>query len=337
MEFNEQKKKQLGIASLGDRHRAGTVTSSIDPKLYIRGPKNFDFLTNPWARKEMLGIIGASSAGKTSLTLYYFKEILENSHNPNSACVFFSLEMTCQQVYEKWLMLVGEDSDLTNRLYVVENCDENGKPRDLTTGGILNECLKLRNGLGLDLAAIAIDHLQIIATNGGNDNVNSICGRLKHVATELNTLVIVLTQALEKSLGATHCDVPLYKTDAYGCSGLNWYASWIISIHQPLQRVFSQCLMPILAWAYVKIRYKHKADGGVENKFKLMYYDLDTGIPRYLNRQEMGMFDISVELVNDMREAEQKSKRRIPSYDMKESVQGLSDVDDLSEMDGEVV
>ena len=336
MNFLEQRKKQLGIKSIGEKVRDKTIKSEIDTSLYVHGPEHFDHLTNRWARKETMFILGGSGGGKTALTLYFFKEILQNNPDPNSICIFFSLELTEEQIYKNWKKVIGKNHELSNRLYVVSNFDDEGKPRDITTGGILAESLKIKNGLGADVLCVALDHLQIVCESSMNESINRVCGKLRQISVELDTLFIVLSQTTKVNQ-AEYSDIPLFKSDGFGGSAITWYATWIISIHQPLKRVYDEARLPILAWSYVKIRYQDPKDGGVENKFKLMYYDVDTGTPRKMSRDELHLFNQYYALVIQKREAEDKNKgRKIPSYDVKDTVMGFSTTEkagmDVSEL-----
>ena len=322
MDFREQRKQQLGIRSIGEKVKSGQVSSRIDPALYIHGPKEFDFLTQRWAKQETMFFLGGSGSGKSSLTLYFFKKMLENNPDPNSVCVFFSLEMTEDQIYRSWKKIIKGDHSLSDRLYVISNFTEEGKPRDLTTGGILAECQKIKQGLNVELLSVAIDHLQIICENSLNESINRICGKLRLASVELNTFMIVLSQTT-KINQAEYSDIPLFKSDGFGGSAITWYATWILSIHQPLKRIFKQAKMPVLAWSYVKIRNLEKDDGGVENSFKLLHYDLDTGTPRKMSREELSMFNHFWSMVQEMRTAEDKNKgRKLPSYEVRDEALG---------------
>ena len=65
MNFNEQRKKQLGVRSLGDLKRSGIVSGKSDPAKFIRGPEKIDCLVRPWQRGDLTGILAGAGVGKT--------------------------------------------------------------------------------------------------------------------------------------------------------------------------------------------------------------------------------------------------------------------------------
>lgn len=264
----------------------------------------------------------------TALVLYFFKQILENSKDPNAAVAFVSLEMTEDSVAKRWVKLVGENSPLTDKLYVIGQYDHEGKPRLLTTAGILNECKKIKNGLGLDILSVAIDHLHKIEDAVPNENINKKCASVKYMSVELNSFFILLSQ-VPKGKAGSYSDLPLYRDDSFGNSGFAWEASYVISIHQPLKRVAREAKLNILAWSYVKVREATSKDRAVENVFKLMYYDLVTGIPREVTRDERNKFNQYINIVHERREEDGKKKALTADYDGLEDFSENSDLSSL--------
>ena len=119
MDFAGERKKQSGIRSLGDSKREGRVTGKIDPAKFVNGPKKIDCLARPWHRGDLTGILAGMGIGKTSFVLYIFKHILLN--NPDGIVVFVSLEMTLDEIAEKWENATQDCPELADRLYVIEN------------------------------------------------------------------------------------------------------------------------------------------------------------------------------------------------------------------------
>lgn len=64
MNFDEKRKKQLGIKSLGDLKRSGIVSGEIDRSKFVNGPKKIDCLVRPWHRGDMTGILAGTGIGK---------------------------------------------------------------------------------------------------------------------------------------------------------------------------------------------------------------------------------------------------------------------------------
>lgn len=289
MTFLDKRKEQLGVKSLGDKIKSGKLKTEINPDLFVHGPPEFDCLVDKWAKKEVMGLIGGSGAGKTESIMYFFKNILENSKDDNSIVIFVSLEMTDDRIAQRWTRLVGEDSPLTDRFFVVSNFDDEGKARELTTDAILAECQKIKQCLGVEVNAISIDHLHIIKMMQGQD-LNRICQKVKDIAVTMNTFMILLSQTTKGKAGAYN-DNPLDKDSSFGCSQFTWIASWVMTIHQPLGRLKGQIGdMNVLAWSYQKIREKKKNDGVIEGVYELAKYDIDTGNIKKLDNAEMMLF-----------------------------------------------
>lgn len=304
MSFLDKRKEQLGVKSLGDKIKSGKIKTEINPNLFVHGPPEFDNLVDRWAKKEVMGLIGGSGAGKTECVMYFFKHILENSKNDDSIVIFVSLEMTDDRIAQRWTRLVGENSPLSDRFFVISNFDEQGKARELTTDTILAECEKIKQCLGVEVNAISIDHLHIIKLMQGQD-LNRVCQKVKDIAVSMNSFLILLSQTTKGKSGSYN-DNPLDKDSSFGCSQFTWIASWVMTIHQPLGRLKGTIDMNVLAWSYQKIREKKKKDGVQEGIYELTKYDIETGNISPLDRGEMALFKTYYNDVLEMRKQDEE-------------------------------
>lgn len=288
--FKERRKQQLGIKSLGDQIRSGEIVNTIDPSLFIHGPDYMDCLVEEWSKKEMMGIVGGSGVGKSSIALEIFRHILLNNDNPDSVCIFVSLEMTTQKIAARWRKMNKDTPELADRLYVISNYGENGKSKMLTTEGILNEVNTIKDALEVDVLSTCIDHLHIITpSKGQGDDINKIAWRLKELSVELNTFLIVLAQTTKGKQGA-YSDKPLDADSVYGASQLKWAVSFLISCHKPLGMLGDKAVN-CLAWGYVKIREKHKEDPISVGVYQLLKYNEDTGTLGEMSFDDMLFFN----------------------------------------------
>ena len=302
MNFNDTRKRQSWIKSLGDLQREGKTTGRIDPSKYVNGPKKLDCLVRPWHRGDLTGILAGAGVGKTSFVLHIFKHILLN--NPEGIVAFVSLEMTASEIAEKWFSATEDYPEISDRFYIIENYDEQGKSRDLTAQAIKFELKKLKETLGETVHAFCIDHIHEININGGVD-YNPVCKEIKNMAVELDSHGFVLSQTTKgKGIG----DVPVPKDGCYGTSRYEWLMTNIITIFQPLMRVQKECDMPILAWQYAKIRYKNAKDKVKENMNYLLFFDHDTQNLRDLDKTEKATFEMYYERVQELRQNEEKFK-----------------------------
>lgn len=314
MNFDQKRKEQSGIKSLGDLHREGRITGKNDPAKYVKGPVKIDCLVRPWHRGDTTGILAGTGIGKTSFVLYILKHILLN--NPEGVVVFVSLEMTAGEIAEKWYKATEDCPEIADRFYVVENYDENGVTRDLSAKMIKHEIRKIKETLNETVHAFVLDHLHEININGLQD-YNPVCKELKNIAVELDCHGFVLSQTTKgKGLG----DIPVPKDGCYGTSRYEWLMTNILTIFQPLLRVQKECDLPIMAWQYAKIRYKNKHDKVKENMNYLLYFDFDTEDLRELDRNEKADFGMYYEKVLELRANEEKFKAY--QFDLSETIQG---------------
>lgn len=298
----------------------------LEPQIY--GPKYLDFgvLGDPWRRKEILGLVAGSGIGKTAVALNLIKEIIENNPGNDDVYVFFSLEMSKGQIIKRWLKLVGEDSALADRLYVVDTQDANNMPITIGLQEIYGFCLALQHSTGKHLGAVLIDHFHLISThidvrkkpnfgigseqNTGYGNMqnlspNMMATQLKSMVKTLDTFFIVLAQTTkEKGVG----DLPIGKDGAYGISQFEWIMDYIITIWQPLMRVQQSVKHNFLAYQYAKIREKHPGDKIKELEPKLLTYSMEKGTLRPTTPDEYSHFAEMLPQAQAIREALVKKK-----------------------------
>ena len=190
MNFAERRKSQLKINSIADLKRQGKVTGALNPALFVHGPEEFDCLVNKWSRQELLGLIGDSGVGKSEVVLDFFYDILKN--NPESACVYVSLEMTDEKLAQRWYKKTEHEPELAERLYIISRYDEDGKSRDVSMGWIKKELIKYKEVVG-DVVAFAVDHIHCLGENDPS-TLNSIMITLKEMVVEMNSFGIALAQ-----------------------------------------------------------------------------------------------------------------------------------------------
>jgi hypothetical protein len=314
LNITDKRKQHNNIQSMGDLLRSGKITGKVDPTKLVHGPKNFDCLERPWSRGDITMIYAGAGIGKTSTILYIYRHILLN--NPDGIVVFVSLEMTAQEIAEKWCMLTADCPEISDRFFMVENYDDQGISKMLTVDGIKYELKKIKEALGQTLIATTIDHLHQINNNGAMD-YNPTMDALKVLAVEVDTHLFVPSQTTKgKGVG----DIPVPKDGCFGTSKAEWLATHILTIFQPLLRVQKEADLPILGWQYAKIRYKNKEDKVKENMNYLLYFEHDTQNLRELSRQEKADFCMYYEKVLELRANEEKYKAY--QFDLSETIVG---------------
>lgn len=300
-----------------------TVDEDKNLGALVKSTSYFDssVLGNPWRKRELTGLIAGTGVGKTTVTLKWMKDCIENNPDNDDIFVFFSLEMSVGEIVEKWNKLVGKESALAERLYVIGKETEVFEPRPIGLQEILEDCNELRKLTGKEIGMMAIDHVSIIdrhidmrkkykfgidsEMNSGYGNIrtlslNSLCTQLKVLCKQLDTHIVVLTQTTKgKGVG----DLPIDKDGAYGISGYENIMDRIITIWQPLKLVQHQTKTRFLAFQYAKIRNKHVDDKIQTDEPKLLTFDLSSGDLRSTTQEEYLEFSRLYPTVSEIRTA----------------------------------
>lgn len=316
------------------KHKFQTVSEYIrDSRDKISEPQimgpyyaDFEVLGEPWRRKELLGVIAGPGVGKTAFALNIIRDVIQNNASNDDVYVFFSLEMSKGQVIRRWLKLVGENSPLADRLYVIDTTDDKGLPVSIGLQEMYEYSKEIMQITGKHIGAFVVDHFHIISShinihkkpnfgikseqNTGygdvqNLSMNGLATQLKTLVKALDSFGIILTQTTkEKGAG----DLPIGKDGAYGVSQYEWIMDRILSIWQPLMRVQQLSKNNFLAFQYAKIREKHPNDRIKEYDPKLLTYDMTSGNLRVTTSNEYTEFTDLLPKANEARENIAKKK-----------------------------
>jgi hypothetical protein len=325
----EEKKKKLkntsaskSFKTVGEKLKAGIKSLKGER---VNGPVFFDCLYNGWRKSQVLGMIAGSGVGKTSAALKVFYDMIKNNDD-DDVFVFFSLEMPEHEIEERWINLVGKNTKLANRLFVIGNEDEEGEPRNISLQDIYFFCEKIKKETGKNIKSVVIDHIGIINNvidievepsfnaegdvDGGRGSrralsLPNLMKAMKPLAKMLDTFLIVLTQTTKTKGGG---DVPIDKDGAFGSAAYEWMMDYILTLWQPLMRVQQETDMRILAWQYAKIRSKNKRDPIQSHQMCLLHYDLDSGDLRPITGEEHAEFERLLPAANEARKAAEKKE-----------------------------
>ena len=312
--------------TVGQRNRTIDPNQNLGDLVKTSWWVDTGMLGNPWRKRELTGLIAGPGVGKTSVTLKWIKDAIENNPENDDIFVFFSLEMGVGEIVDRWNKLVSNSSNLADRLYVISNETETFEPRNIGLQEILEDCLELKKLTGKNIGMIAIDHIGLISKhidvrkkytfgvdseqNSGFGNIrtlglNTIARQMKPLCKQLDTHIVVLTQTTkEKGVG----DLPIGKDGAFGISDYENIMDRIVIVWQPLKLVQSQVKLRFMAFQYVKIRNKSVNDRIQTDEPKIMVYDLATGDIRPCNPEEYLEFSNAYPKTIEIRDAQVKKK-----------------------------
>lgn len=275
----------------------------------VNGPGYLDCLKHGWRTSEVLGLIGSSNSGKTTVTLDIFYNMIKNNPNSDDIFIFFSLEMEDYKIIEQWESLTFDEKHLSERLFVVSNEDEDGNSRFLNLQDVQCYVKDISKVTGKKVKAIAIDHVGIINKTvdlkrlpnfnlvnrddlgfGSNRTLSEreLTKIIKGMSKELDCFTIVQSQTTKDKAGSG--DIELGLGAAYGAAQFEWDMDYVVTIWQPLKRVRNKTDLTITAFQYCKNRYINKEDRITVNDPRTLYIDLDTGRFRALSNQEFEDF-----------------------------------------------
>ncbi|HKZ39743.1 MAG TPA: hypothetical protein VJ044_02210, partial [Candidatus Hodarchaeales archaeon] len=261
-----------------------------------------------------------------AFALNIVRDVIQNNPHNDDVYVFFSLEMSKGQVIKRWLRLVGDDSPLADRLYVIDTTDDKGLPISVGLQEMYEYCKEIKQVTGKHIGAFVIDHFHIISShinvnkkpnfgiqneqNTGwgdirNLSFNGLATQLKSLVKALDSFGIILTQTTKEKGGG---DLPIGKDGAYGVSQYEWIVDRILTIWQPLMRVQNLCKNNFLAFQYAKLREKHPQDKIKEYDPKLLTYDMNYGSLKITTPDEYLEFAELLPKANEARELMAKKK-----------------------------
>lgn len=235
---------------------------------------------------QVIGIIGGSGVGKTTLTLNTFLWFAE--HNPDYHHFFFSLEQPPGEIASRIRTICGDNDSLYDKIHIVGNHADDGSFRHFSLAGIEQHMLDWQAETGFKIGAAVIDHIGVLEKdikNGENDGLIGICRRMKPVAQAVNIMVIMLSQAPREKAGIG--DLELDKSAAYGTVFFESFCDYCLCLWQPLKRVYKLGAPTIMALKFAKIRHKKQGHDKIqEDTCYQLFFDPVTERLRELTQDE---------------------------------------------------
>lgn len=235
---------------------------------------------------QVIGIIGGSGVGKTTLTLNMF--LWFAAHNPDYHHFFFSLEQPPGEIASRIRTICGDNDSLFDKIHIVSNYKEDGTNNHFSMDGIEEHLLEYQKATGHKVGATVIDHIGVLnkeTRNGENDGLIDVCRKMKAVAVKVNTMLIMLSQAPREKAGIG--DLELDKNAAYGTVFFESFCDYCLCLWQPLKRCYDQGAPTLMALKFAKIRHKKQNEDRIKEDIRYQFFfDPETERLRELTQAE---------------------------------------------------
>ncbi len=278
---------------------------------------------------QVLGIIGGSGVGKTTLTLNAF--LWFSANNPDYHHFFFSLEQPSGEIANRIKTICGDDTNLYDRIHIVSNYGDDGNYINYSLATIEEHILNYQSSTKTKIGTVVIDHIGILSKetkNGENDGLIGVCRDMKSVAVRLNVMLIMLSQAPREKAGIG--DLELSKDAAYGTVFFESFTDWCLCLWQPLKRAYTQGAPTIMSWKFAKIRHKNqKYDRIKEDECYQVYFDPETERLREMTQDEETSAKYFLNIATNMRKKDRKTdlvayvSRRVDEQQPKNTTKGV--------------
>lgn len=256
---------------------------------------------------QVIGLIAGSGVGKTAVALNMFRGFVES--NPDYVHFFIPLEQPANEIADRWRTICGNDEKNHEKVHVLSNYDEDGNFRNLSFDEIKDYLLKFQQVTGHKVGCVVIDHIGALKKKnkkGENQDLMDICHAMKAFAVQTNTLLVMQSQAPREKAGIG--DLELDKNAAYGTVYFESYCDYLITLWQPLKRVYNRGAPTTTAFKFCKIRHKNqKLDTIQEDVCYNLMFDPDSQRLRELNQSEQKSFDFFINEAVNLRKKDKKT------------------------------
>ncbi len=249
---------------------------------------------------DVLGLIGGSGAGKSTVCLNIIREIAEE--NPEFLHVYISLEMSQDEIFDKISKQITDDNILS-KLILISNENDDGTHRDLSLQDIDDILSQIKNVTGLKIGVVVLDNINIldhglsknrVRTQDEHGSLKKICKDIKQVAKTQEVFWITQSQSSREKAGEG--DIMIFQDAAYGTSKFENYCSFVITLWQPLKNQYaamskdegiSNRNLRVLALRYCKNRFQRAEDKVFPGEVGLLSYILETDKLVSMTEREM--------------------------------------------------
>jgi KaiC/GvpD/RAD55 family RecA-like ATPase len=257
---------------------------------------------------QVMGLVAGSGVGKTALALNLFKGFVAN--NPNFEHFFVPLEQPGREIAQRWKKMCGDNKALYKKVHIISNYDDKGNFRDLSLKEIQDYILKFKEKTGKQVGCVVIDHIGVLK----NDNKHGIAEGKKHIAKAMksfavttNTFLIMQSQTSREKAGIG--DLELNKDAAMDTSAFEHFVDYLVTMWQPVKRMYSKGAPTIMAYKFCKIRHKNQLlDNIKEDVCYTLYFDPENELVRELTQLEEKSFDYWLKQATNKRKEDRKTE-----------------------------
>lgn len=235
---------------------------------------------------QVIGIVGGSGVGKTTLTLNAFLWFAEA--NPDYHHFFFSLEQPSEEIASRIRTICQGKEGLFDKIHIVSNYGSKDEFTNFSINSIEEHIKEFTKKTRFKVGTAVIDHIGVLAKSdkhGESEGLIGICKRMKAVAVNCNVMLIMLSQAPREKAGIG--DIELNKDAAFGTVFFESFVDYCICMWQPLKRVYNNGAPTIMAFKFAKIRHKKQGlDKIQEDVCYQLYFNPETELLRELTQDE---------------------------------------------------
>jgi hypothetical protein len=256
---------------------------------------------------QVVGIIGGSGVGKTTLTLNCFLWFAEN--NPGYHHFFFSLEQPPGEIASRIRTICQNDDRLFDKIHIVSNYEQDGTFKHYSIDMVEEHLERFKHNTGLEVGAVVVDHIGVLSKsdkNGESEGLMGVCRKMKTLAVKVNCMLIMLSQAPRDKAGIG--DLELNKDAAFGTSFFENFVDFLLCLWQPLKRVYKDGAPTVMAFKFAKIRHKKQGQDNIqEDTCYQLFFDPQSERLRELTQQEEASAKFFNNLAANIRKSDRKT------------------------------
>lgn len=257
---------------------------------------------------HVMGLVAGSGVGKTAMALNLFLGFVKS--NPDYVHFFVPLEQPAREIALRWKTMCGTNNRLHSKVQILSNYDEKGAFRDLSLEDIKQHILQFKEKTGKEIGCVVIDHIGILCNNnklGQDEGVKQIAKAMKGFATETNTFLIMQSQTSREKAGIG--DLELNKDAAFGTSVFENFCDYLVTIWQPLKRMYASGAPTIMAYKFCKIRHKKQGVDKIQEDVPYsLFFDPQTELLREITQDEEKSFVFYLAGAASRRKADRKTE-----------------------------